>query len=284
MTRRCNAMAGVFALVACSLGGSGCAGPRFGDWGRGTPVRESTQTIGVVRVATPWYAPDFVVRSRFRDAVPEYEAIEGLAVKYFILTDDDRFGGVYVWSSRAAAEAYYSASWRDGIRSRRGSDPDLLLLEMSSVIEGVTRVEGEPIGARSLAYPGHAALVLWSADRLGDATALTTTIADQPGLVRAFVVRSATQAGVIALWATSEHAKAGIESLRSSSLGEPVVTNHFEAPVLLDAELRGAREAPCDVKKRSSASSGRVNPEDAREGRAYACSKHDDADRAREGL
>lgn len=76
-----------------------------------------------MRVETPWYAPAFAVRSRFREAVPEYEAILALDDKYFILTDDGRFGGIYVWQSRSDAEAFYSESWRSGVRERRGADP-----------------------------------------------------------------------------------------------------------------------------------------------------------------
>jgi hypothetical protein len=53
-----------------------CAGPRFGPWQRESSfARASTQTLAIVRVQTPWYAPNFVVRSRLRGAVPEHEAI-----------------------------------------------------------------------------------------------------------------------------------------------------------------------------------------------------------------
>jgi hypothetical protein len=83
-------------------------------------VRPTAQTIGIVRVKTPWFAPKFVVRAKCRAAVPEYEAIAALDEKLYVLTEDGHFGGIYVWRSRADAEAYYSPAWRQGVRERRG--------------------------------------------------------------------------------------------------------------------------------------------------------------------
>ena len=41
--------------------------------------------VAVVEVATPWYAPAFLVRSKMRDTIPLYAALPGLAcVRLFI--------------------------------------------------------------------------------------------------------------------------------------------------------------------------------------------------------
>ena len=106
------------------------------------PVRTSGLTIAIVRVRIPWYAPAFPVRRGFRAAVPEYEAIPTLEDKYFTLTEDGYFGGIYVWHSRDAAQAYYSAAWRRGVRERRGTEPEVTPLDVVAVIDGGIRLEG----------------------------------------------------------------------------------------------------------------------------------------------
>lgn len=79
----------------------------------------------VVRVPAPWYAPGFVIRSRFRDAVPEYQRIAGLQRKYFTLTRDGTLGGIYLWRDRAAAEAWFDAAWHARVQARYGAPGDV---------------------------------------------------------------------------------------------------------------------------------------------------------------
>lgn len=244
--------------LAAAFTVQGCASPRFGAWDRAAPVAHpSQQTIGIVRVPIPWYAPRFVVRSRFRDAVPEYEAIPALDDKYYIISDDDRFGGIYVWRSRASAESYHSDAWRKGIRERRGADPHLLLFDVSMVIDGATRVEGTPLGKRSLSFPAYASVLLWkrgakNAEKLR--SALSDPPVDLPGMIRAFVVTSETEVGLVTLWATRSFANAGAVSDRLKQLGPPSVTSTFEAPVLTDAEVRARRPASSSAEARAAAS------------------------------
>lgn len=246
--------------LAAAFTVQGCATPRFGAWDRAAPAAHpSQQTIGIVRIPIPWYAPRFVVRSRFRDAVPEYEAIPALDDKYYIISDDDRFGGIYVWRSRASAQSYYSEAWRKGIRESRGAEPNLLLLDVSTVIDGSARVEGTPLGKRSLSFPAYASVLLWKrgADNTGKlSSALADATVDLPGMIRAFVVTNATEVGLVTLWATRALAKAGSVSDRLKPLGPPAVTIHFEAPVLTDAEVRARRPAAS-----SSRASATTRPE-----------------------
>jgi hypothetical protein len=218
--------------------GTGCATPRFGPRARGAqPTRPSAQAIALVRIPTPWYAPDCVVRSRFRDAVAEYEAIAALEDKYFILTEDRRFGGIYVWRSRTDAAAYYSEAWRSGVRQRRGAEPDVVLLDVTTDITGPTRIDGELLGQRSLSYPAVATLVLWNpAEGMGPG-AVAAAAVDLEGMLRSFVVTSEGALGLVSLWATREHAEAGMSDARVSQLGAPSLRAFFEAPVLMDPDL-----------------------------------------------
>jgi hypothetical protein len=234
----------LLAVGPLSWIGARRSGPRSFAWVRGdAPTRPSTQTMGIVRVKTPWYAPSFVVRARIRGAVPEYEAMTALDEKYYVLTEDGRFGGVYLWRSRADAQAYYSDAWRAGVRARRGTDPELDLFEVTTVVEGTTRVVGAPEGARSLSYPAFATLILWRREGAAEPTALAAAAVELEGALRSFVVRDDTRVGLVTVWATRAHAEAGPRHARVVAFGPPAVHARFEAPVLMDASLRAASTA-----------------------------------------
>jgi hypothetical protein len=49
--------------------------------------------------------------------------VPGLIRKQFIYAEDGWAGGVYLWKTRADAEAFYSGPWLAGIRQRYGMDP-----------------------------------------------------------------------------------------------------------------------------------------------------------------
>lgn len=40
-----------------------------------------------------------------------YRKVDGLIRKYYVDLKDGRFGGIYLWESRAKAEAFYDESW-----------------------------------------------------------------------------------------------------------------------------------------------------------------------------
>jgi hypothetical protein len=51
--------------------------------------------------------------------------VSGLARKYFLITDDGQFGGVYLWKSRDAGQAFFDAAWRDRVLKTYGSPAQL---------------------------------------------------------------------------------------------------------------------------------------------------------------
>lgn len=86
-------------------------------------------TVTIVRVPAPWYATRGMIVRRMRKAVPEYEALDGLIRKDFVLTDDRQLGGLYRWASPEAADAFFDAAWHADIEDRYGVPADLLRLE-----------------------------------------------------------------------------------------------------------------------------------------------------------
>ena len=61
----------------------------------------------------------------FRKIAPGFREVPGLIRKQFIYAEDGWAGGVYLWKTRAQAEAFYSGPWVDGIRERYGMDPQI---------------------------------------------------------------------------------------------------------------------------------------------------------------
>src|ERR1700753_2567015 len=63
--------------------------------------------------------------AHFRMIAGGFREVPGLTRKQFIYAEDGGAGGVYLWKTRAAAEAFYSGPWLDGIRERYGMDPQI---------------------------------------------------------------------------------------------------------------------------------------------------------------
>jgi hypothetical protein len=231
-------------LAAAVLAMAACAGPSFNlhAAAAGELTGPGDHTVAIVRVHAPWYAPRFMIARKFRAAVPEYEQVAGLETKHFTISDDREFGGVYLWMTRGAADAFYTDVWRRDIHERRGVDPDLLVLAAPFLIKGRATIDGDPIGARSLSYDGIETLVLAPAatgDPIERARTLAARVKELDGLVRGEAVIGPVGVGFVALWATRDYAEAATARLHELGLDGARVT-YFEAPVLVDASLRRA--------------------------------------------
>ncbi len=74
-------------------------------------------------------------KAMFEKSAPNYRGIPGLVRKYYLYGDDQTGGGVYLWSSRDAAERFYSNSWRSTIAQRYGAQPEILFFETPVIVE-----------------------------------------------------------------------------------------------------------------------------------------------------
>jgi hypothetical protein len=59
----------------------------------------------------------------FRKIAPGFREVQGLIRKQFIYAEDGWAGGVYLWQSRADAEAFYSGPWLQASASDTGWTP-----------------------------------------------------------------------------------------------------------------------------------------------------------------
>ena len=90
-----------------------------------------TRLVSRVLVNRPWYAPDRLIVRKFEESVPEYQAIDGLIQKIYVIAEDGRFGGVYFWRSVDAAAAFHDSKWQQRIADRYGAPADLMYWEVA---------------------------------------------------------------------------------------------------------------------------------------------------------
>jgi hypothetical protein len=80
----------------------------------------------------------------FRSTAPRYLGKPGLVRKhYFVGEGGDRAGGIYVWESRAAAEACYTPEWRAMVTGKYGVPPEIVYAEVPVSVDNVAKtIEG----------------------------------------------------------------------------------------------------------------------------------------------
>ena len=73
---------------------------------------------------------------RFESRAPKYRNLPGLIRKYYLRAEDGRTaGGVYLWESRAAAEATYSTEWREHVAKLFGGAPEITWFDTPVIID-----------------------------------------------------------------------------------------------------------------------------------------------------
>jgi hypothetical protein len=75
----------------------------------------------------------------FKGSAPKYRGMKGLVRKYYLFDAEKRIGGgVYLWKSRADAEAVYTPQWQAYIAERYGAPPDIRYFETAVVVDNET--------------------------------------------------------------------------------------------------------------------------------------------------
>ncbi|MBC7942670.1 MAG: hypothetical protein H7Z19_23440, partial [Chitinophagaceae bacterium] len=92
----------------------------------GTPAQADGSNVStLVTIATPTGTAKARLVQEFQAAIPTCRAVPGLLRKHFIITDDGRFGGIYLWKDRAAADQWFNAAWKERVRTTYGTDATL---------------------------------------------------------------------------------------------------------------------------------------------------------------
>lgn len=102
----------------------------------GGPAPAAAQpVVVVVDVPTPPGVTDALIRAQMEKTVPQYQALPGLIRKYFTIAPG-HFGGVYYWSSRAAAEAWFNDAWKARVVKTYGAPAEIRYYDAPIAVEG----------------------------------------------------------------------------------------------------------------------------------------------------
>lgn len=94
--------------------------------------------INTIRLPKPITRND--ARKIFLSTAPNYQGVPGLVRKIYTLSEDgSTIGGIYLWNSRAAADAMYTESWRAFVREKYGADPSVIYFESPVVVDNPTQ-------------------------------------------------------------------------------------------------------------------------------------------------
>ena len=78
-------------------------------------------------------------RRIFLSTAPTYQGVPGLVRKVYVLSQDGAAaGGIYLWNSRAEADAMYTESWKAFVREKYGADPLVTYFDSPVVVDNLT--------------------------------------------------------------------------------------------------------------------------------------------------
>jgi hypothetical protein len=78
-------------------------------------------------------------RQIFLSTAPRYQAVPGLIRKYYVLSEDGgTAGGIYLWASRADADALYTDAWRAFVRDKYGTEPTVTYMDAPVVVDNLS--------------------------------------------------------------------------------------------------------------------------------------------------
>lgn len=96
----------------------------------------SGQVAVLVAIPIPAAMPRQALVAEFEKSVPQYRQLPGLVRKYYTIGDDNRAGGIYLFASRAAAEAWFTPEWRSKVQARWGSPPEVSYFAVPVTVDG----------------------------------------------------------------------------------------------------------------------------------------------------
>jgi hypothetical protein len=79
-------------------------------------------------------------RNIFLSTAPTYQGVPGLLRKHYLLSEDgSTAGGIYLWNSKAEAQAIYTEAWREFVRKKYDTDPVVTYFDSPVVVDNVAQ-------------------------------------------------------------------------------------------------------------------------------------------------
>lgn len=100
-------------------------------------------SIVTFELPAPWSLAE--AAQVFHSTAPKYLDRPGLIRKhYFLAEGGNKAGGVYLWHSRADAEACYTSAWKAMVAQKYGAQPEIVFLQVPVTVDNRThRIETE---------------------------------------------------------------------------------------------------------------------------------------------
>jgi hypothetical protein len=97
----------------------------------------------MITVITNFRLPKPITRDEarriFLSTAPKYQGVAGLVRKYYLLSQDgSTVSGIYLWNSRAEADAMFTESWRAFVREKYRTEPSVTYSESPVVVDNLT--------------------------------------------------------------------------------------------------------------------------------------------------
>jgi hypothetical protein len=95
--------------------------------------RSGREVVVLVLSPLPWFRPRGIIEQRMVERASEYVGLGGLLRKYFVLSTDDRVGGLYLWHDSESAAAHFDDAWLSRTTERYGRAPEVTRFEVIGV-------------------------------------------------------------------------------------------------------------------------------------------------------
>lgn len=95
--------------------------------------------IVTFKLSEPWTVEE--AAAVFQSTAPKYLRKPGLVRKHYYVTETgDRAGGIYLWKTKADAEACYTPEWKAMVTEKYGSPPDILYASVPVSVDNIHEV------------------------------------------------------------------------------------------------------------------------------------------------
>ncbi len=210
----------------------------------------ATPVLTIVRVAKPSHVPRTLVAGKMRETVAQYADLPGLAFKaYSFERDSGDFGGIYLWTGREAAQAWFNPAWFERVQSERGVEGRVRSFEapvsLDNVPGGVPASKHSAAVATLVEVPIPAGV---TRERLlAGFRAAVPEYQRVSGLLRKHFTFNDTHFGGVYLWADEAAARAWLNEawfarvLQTYGAGARI--EWFDTPILLPTQNAAHRVA-----------------------------------------
>jgi hypothetical protein len=211
----------------------------------GHTFEAGSNVAAIVRVPKPWYAPRALVAGKMRDAMPQYQAVPGLAHKAFTLAQaDGRYGGIYLWKDLNDARGYFAPAWFERVQQERGVPGEVRFFEVPLMVDNQppgTAADAHSSGVATLVTIAMPAGVTKARVLQGFQAALPEYKAVSGLLRKYFILTGDGRFGGIYLWKDQDSAErwfntAWKERVRKT-YGTDANIEWYDTPILLPSTL-----------------------------------------------